>query len=123
VEGTLVFDPGYESDYCMDLGDEVALEPQAPFRFLNHSCQPNCALVRQEYGEAEESGEPDELWVECVADVEPGQELTIDYGWPADAAIPCGCDSPSCRGWVVAQEELGRLAYGDTPACPTAESA
>ena len=42
IQGEIVEDPQYSSDYCMELGDQ-SLEPAAPFRFLNHSCQPNCA--------------------------------------------------------------------------------
>ncbi len=43
IKGRIYTDEEYESDYCMDLGDEAKLEPEAPFRFLNHSCEPNCA--------------------------------------------------------------------------------
>jgi hypothetical protein len=41
--------------------------------------------------------------------IQPGQELTIDYAWPANAAIPCLCQSKSCRGWIVAAKELRKL--------------
>ena len=44
VRGTAIDDPAYESDYCMELGEHSALEPESPFRFVNHSCQPNCGL-------------------------------------------------------------------------------
>src|SRR5690606_14134521 len=33
------------SEYAIDLGDDRLLEPGAPFRFLNHSCEPNCELI------------------------------------------------------------------------------
>ena len=36
----------------------------------------------------------------------PGDELTIDYAWEAEAAIPCLCAAENCRGWIVAIEEL-----------------
>ena len=45
IRGTVMDDPDYESDYCMELGENMALEPAAPFRYLNHSCHPNCELV------------------------------------------------------------------------------
>jgi len=28
--------------YCMDIGNGRVLEPHAPFRYVNHSCEPNC---------------------------------------------------------------------------------
>ena len=42
-----------------------------------------------------------EIWVESVHDILPGEELTIDYSWPADRAIKCLCGKPKCRGWIV----------------------
>ena len=39
----------------------------------------------------------------------PGEEITIDYGWPAVSAIPCLCGSERCRGWIVNMEELPEL--------------
>ena len=50
-----------------------------------------------------------ELWLTVEADIEPGEQMTIDYGWPAKSAIPCGCGSPECRKWIVAAEELGQV--------------
>lgn len=47
-----------------------------------------------------------EIWVESTRDIYPGEELTIDYAWPADRAARCLCGSPSCRGWIVDPEEL-----------------
>ncbi len=106
IRGKTVADPDYSSSYCMDLGDDLSLEPTAPFRYLNHSCSPNCLLVllRVEY----EDGSPTEteIWLEAARDILPGEELTIDYGWPAPSAIPCDCGSPNCRGWIVAEESL-----------------
>ncbi len=104
IRGRIITDPAHSSNYCMDLGGEHSLEPTAPFRYLNHSCSPNCSLVllQVEY----EDGTPSEteLWLEANRDIYDGEELTIDYGWPADAAMPCNCGSPNCRGWIVAEE-------------------
>lgn len=104
IRGEVVADPEHSSDYCMDLGGGLALEPAPPFRFLNHSCTPNCllVLVQVEY----EDGSPTEaeIWLEAERDIAPGEELTIDYGWPVESAMPCDCGSPNCRGWIVAEE-------------------
>ncbi len=53
-----------------------------------------------------EDDEDAEIWVEAIRDILPGEELTIDYSWPADRAMRCLCGSPNCRGWVVDPAEL-----------------
>ena len=102
LDGQLIEDPNYESDCCIYLEDDLSLEPIAPFRFLNHCCQPNCRLY---YCPAEDD-EPLALWVEAIEPITPGTELTIDYNWAADVAIPCQCGSPECRGWIVAEDQM-----------------
>ncbi len=103
IRGKVMDDPDYSSEYCMELGEGLSLEPAAPFRYLNHSCQPNCEIF------AWESDEPvplDRLWLQALRPIEPGEELTIDYAWPADAAIPCACGAQTCRNWIVSPEQL-----------------
>ena len=38
----------------MDLGENQSLEPDAPYRYVNHSCEPNCELyqidIEDEFG-------------------------------------------------------------------------
>ena len=108
IEGDIFDGDEYESDYCMALGENSALEPNAPFRFLNHSCQPNCSFLEYEI-EYDDGTEGSELWLAVEADIEPGEQMTIDYGWPAESAVPCGCGSPECRKWIVAADELGQV--------------
>jgi uncharacterized protein len=99
VQGRRIDDPAYSSEYCIGLNAKQSLEPEAPFRYLNHSCQPNCRLV----------SDADRLWVEAVRAITPGQELTIDYAWDAESAVPCACGAVACRGWIVDKKELWRL--------------
>ncbi len=102
VTGELIHDAEYTSSYCIDMGDDIALEPAPPFRFLNHSCDPNCELFVYD----------DDLFKLLVVSLRPirrHEELTIDYGWPAEVAIPCQCGSDVCRGWVVDPEDLPLL--------------
>lgn len=110
IEGTIVEDGQYGSDYCMELGTDGAIEPDAPFRFLNHCCCPNCALVEFEFESEDGTTVEPELWVEAETRIEAGEELTIDYAWPAKSAIPCSCGSKECRGWIVAEKELAQVA-------------
>jgi hypothetical protein len=178
VQGTIIADADYGSDYCISAGDGKVLEPGPPFCYLNHSCEPNCQLMQYvreqdetlEVGElletdldldgeeedeamtGEESFDDDcfygdggaaeiesedenknktetfsaikrdeedemhfeededsEIWVEVIRDILPGDELTIDYAWPADRAAKCLCGSPACRGWIVDPNELELL--------------
>jgi hypothetical protein len=91
----------------MDLGGTLTLEPRAPFRYLNHSCSPNCELFM--YDDAEYPQLAQRMFLQAIAHIEPGDELTIDYAWPADTAIPCDCGSPNCRGWIVDPVEMHLL--------------
>jgi len=109
IHGKRIDDPEHESDYFIELDQRHGLEPSAPFRYLNHSCQPNAALIKVEPEHEDDAPGETEIWVEALAQIEPGEELTIDYGWLADAAIPCRCGSPNCRGWIVAEGELQRV--------------
>lgn len=107
IHGEIVADPEYGSEYAIDLGDGArTMEPAAPFRFLNHSCQPNSALVICD--EANEDGTPRDLsvWLEILSEIAPDEQMTIDYSWSCDAAIPCQCGTASCRGWIVAEDDL-----------------
>jgi hypothetical protein len=106
VEGTIVDESGYGSEYCIDLGESKGLEPAAPFRYLNHCCEPNSGLVIEE----PEDGGPLRIVVMALSPIKAGQELLIDYAWPAECAIPCRCGSVNCRGWVVAEEDLPHVA-------------
>lgn len=99
VTGHVFCDPEYESNYCIDLGQGYSLEPREPFRLMNHSCDPNCELVMEE----DSSRQPrlSIVLVETLRRIHCGEQITIDYGWPAEGAIPCACGSESCRGWIV----------------------
>lgn len=105
MTGSVITDDNYDPDYVVDLGKAGVLEPAPPFRFLNHSCQPNAALIEYDA----ERGENPTMWVEALRAIQPGAQITIDYGWPADSAIPCLCGSAKCRGWVVAASELPKV--------------
>ena len=109
VEGRIIDDAEYASAYCIDLGHSYSLEPRAPFRYLNHSCTPNSQLVMTEVEYEDGSPAPAEIHLESMVLIPEGAELTIDYAWSADGAIPCLCGSEKCRGWVVAEEELPKL--------------
>lgn len=104
-----------DSSYVMELPSGRLLDPAAPLRFVNHSCDPNCEIFYWEAGEGEV--QEDRLWLQTIRPIEPGQELLIDYSWPADAAIPCRCGAPTCRGWICDPAELHLIGdRGEAPA-------
>lgn len=111
IEGEVIDDPQYVSRYAFSLEDGTQLEPQSPFRFVNHSCEPNCAfdvfrfpaapVIRQ----TAVTVAPAKILLFAICDIERGEELTIDYRWPASFAIPCRCQAIHCRGWIVNPDE------------------
>lgn len=105
MTGEIITNDNYDPDYVVDLGKVGVLEPAAPFRFLNHSCEPNAALIEYD----PEPGEAPTMWVETLRTIREGDQVTIDYGWPADSAIRCLCGAAKCRGWVVAESELPKV--------------
>jgi uncharacterized protein len=108
VRGKVIKSSEYGSEYCIDLGDGTSLEPAAPFKYLNHSCEPNCELIlwRVPWNTGEVTLE---VWLHTLRRIGAGEELTIDYAWPASAAIPCQCNAANCRQWIVDIEELPLL--------------
>jgi SET domain-containing protein len=114
IHGEVMDDYPEDSSYCMELESGRLLEPAPPFRFLNHSCDPNCEIF---YWFEEDRTAPEErLWLQTIRPIKSGEELTIDYCWPADAAIRCQCGSPCCRGWVVDPAELHLVSETDADA-------
>ncbi len=116
IEGEVINDPKYGSDYCMEIDAKLALEPTAPFRYLNHSCDPNCELFS--WDDREHDGTQGGLWLSTLRRIDAGEELTIDYGWPAvTTAQECRCGSPNCRGWIVDETDAWKLYRGVNGAC------
>lgn len=61
--------------------------------FVNHSCEPNCALYF----------EGDLLVLRAIRDIAPGEELSFDYGtimFSEPTEFKCECGSAKCRGKV-----------------------
>jgi len=87
VSGRIIQDADYSSDYCIDAGGDKVLEPEPPFRYLNHSCEPNCQLthyVKEADADEEEDLETGELTeeemdFECECECESADDDSI-YG-------------------------------------------
>jgi uncharacterized protein len=99
------------NDADMQIAEDLFLAPlsadefEGVMTFLNHSCEPNVGVQGQ-------------IGFVALRDVEPGEELTIDYGTIDHDAEPmaCRCGTPACRG-VITGEDWRRLdlqrKYGD----------
>jgi len=70
-------------------------------RFINHSCQPNCHSENRR----------GHILIVATQDIEAGEELTFDYGFPFRdwADNPCRCGAPDCAGYIVAADQRWRL--------------
>ncbi len=108
ITGELSRNVDFATDYTFDLDEGFQLEPFEPFRYVNHSCDANCEFDWLD--EVENDPFTRRLYLCAYRDILPGEQLTIDYNWPAAYAIPCDCRSPLCRGWVVAPHELAAVA-------------
>lgn len=115
IKGDLFQDERLETEYTFQAAEGFQLEPRAPFRFLNHSCDCNCEfdwMTASDWKgdpESVEEGSLGGLYLSALRNISPGEELTIDYNWPADFAINCECGSKNCRGYIVSIDEIGNL--------------
>ncbi|MBP6813629.1 MAG: SET domain-containing protein [Burkholderiaceae bacterium] len=86
-----------------DLPDGTTLDGRLafnPVRFLNHRCEPNCSAY---YAHGH-------LRIYAIADIAPGEELTLDYQlsrpqpWRSGLSrrFRCRCGSGQCRGSLLA---------------------
>ena len=104
-----VFDDNNGADEYTFEFDEQMLEPVAPFRFLNHSCAPNCDFQMLDIPATENRPASRGLYLIAIEDIIAPEEFTIEYNWPASSAIECFCNHPNCRGWIVDESELSLL--------------
>jgi uncharacterized protein len=72
-----------------------------PARRVNHSCAPNC----------EAGFEDGRIWITALRDIQPGEEITFNYGYDIEAyrEHPCRCGAEECVGFIVAEEFFGQL--------------
>jgi SET domain-containing protein len=87
------------NEFVFSLGDEWDLDGSVvwnPARFLNHSCEPNCATERIE----------GRIWIIALRDIRAGEELTFNYGYSLDdyREHQCRCGTTGCVGYMVAPE-------------------
>jgi uncharacterized protein len=88
-----------DNEYIFALNDHQDLDGNVDWnsaRFVNHSCAPNCDAEL----------EAERIWIIASRDINPGEELTFNYGFDLEdyRKYPCRCGSPGCVGFIVADE-------------------
>ena len=84
--------------FVFRLGADAFLDgdiPDNPAKYLNHCCDPNCFA----------STIDGEIWLITKRAIQPGEELTFDYGYElTDAGLPpCRCGAPNCFRFILAE--------------------
>jgi hypothetical protein len=80
---------------ALQIGIDRYLDLDAPGRYINHSCAPNAAVVR-------------DTTLVAIRPIAAGEEIRFDYsttisdGW----TMSCRCGADNCRGIVVAFQLL-----------------
>jgi uncharacterized protein len=71
-------------------------------KYINHSCDPNCEAVEEDF----------HIYIYALRDIRKGEELVYDYNYildePHTAATkklyPCHCGAKKCRGTILARK-------------------
>ncbi|TDH70639.1 hypothetical protein CCR75_001233 [Bremia lactucae] len=92
--------PEDKNMYIMELGKGEYIDARfkgSVSRFINHSCDPNCHLLKWRVKGVNRIG------ITALKDIEPGSELSYDYQFHTKEAIEwkCHCGSKSCRGTMA----------------------
>jgi SET domain-containing protein len=91
--------------YLFALNSKYDIDGNVPYnkaRFINHSCEPNCEvqILRGR------------IWIFAKRKIQPGEELTYDYGFTMDSWQDhvCRCGTKKCLGYIVSASRRGALA-------------
>ena len=76
-----------------DTWDIDGATPENAARYFNHSCDPNCRPDTRN----------EEIWIVARREIQPGEEITFDYGYEMTDAgpVPCHCGAPNCYRFIV----------------------
>ncbi len=111
------------NQYIFSLDDESDIDGDVawnPARFINHSCDPNCEALNEE----------GLIWIVSKRSIQPGEELTFNYGFDLEnyKEYPCACGAANCVGFIIAEEfhetlrEQRRLITPDPDPASTSQS-
>ena len=85
-------------DQEFDLDGNVEWNPAL---FLNDSCAPNSEAFCEE----------GRIWIGALRDIQPGEEITFNYGYDLEdyEEHPCRCGAKECAGYIVAEELIEHI--------------
>ena len=83
-------------------------------RYINHSCDPNCAVHTTSRT----------IWIVALRDIKAGEELTFNYGYELDGEMeqPCTCGAEHCCGYILAPQYWGVVKRKDAQAASAMQS-
>jgi hypothetical protein len=98
----------HQTEHSLQIGWGIHLEPDAPIRLMNHSCEPSAGV------KTNARGLPDFY---AFRDIRAGEEITFDYAmteythYPRDDEslefnLSCYCGNDTCRGRLGYYSEL-----------------
>lgn len=78
-------------------------------KWINTSCTPNAVAYIHSENKKKPDPKNDEVWIEALRAIKPGEEITYDYGFVFEVKYTpkllrlwaCHCDSPKCRGTML----------------------
>lgn len=72
-------------------------------RYINHSCDPNCAVDTT----------TDTIRIVALKDIQAGEELSFNYGYDAREyeKFPCRCGARNCCGYILGREYWGLIPW------------
>jgi len=87
------------NNFVFALDDKQDLDGNVPWnlaRFLNHSCAASCEAM----------ADGGRIWIVARRDIEPGEELTFNYGYDLVDyhEHACHCGALECAGFIVAEQ-------------------
>ena len=80
---------------CFRYGPQTYLDPgDHPSRYLNHSCEPNAAILKAN----------NQILLVAAAPIDPGDEVVFDYSTSIGDddvwTMRCNCGESTCRGRI-----------------------
>jgi hypothetical protein len=96
--------------FLFTLNDEYVIDANMSgniARWINHSCKPNCEAVLDEHEDGKRR--KDRVFIEAIRDIEPGQELSYNYGITLaekhtdrlKEVWACRCGAKKCTGTML----------------------
>jgi SET domain-containing protein len=85
-----------DDEYCLWVTDELYFDMVDQTRWINHSCSPNAEVQTDVDDQGTVSAR-----IVALREIAPGEEISYDYEFSVEHAIPCHCASPQCRGMII----------------------